>query len=209
MPSVGEGREDLELSVPAVLSVCLSLSWRTGTCCPSAGRLSWALRLLLNRISLLNLIFCGRQVGSVFKCSGYHVTQVSTPAASAGELGFPGHVLPPAALKTATTACHGPLCQQPGATPHSHVRGLLAKKFLSTFYQKLVSFFHLTNSVVYLINLLIFGQGHKNIYIRRAPNCSGTYEVLEENRNRMLSKADFFMNEKCEHRLLNLLLGWK
>ena len=45
--------------------------------------------------------------------------------------------------------------------------------------------------------------------MRRAPNCSGTYEMLEEKRNKTLSKADFFMNEKCEHLRLNLPMGWR
>lgn len=44
-------------------------------------------------------------------------------------------------------------------------------------------FCHLTNSVVYWINLSIFDQGQN---IRRAPNCSGMYEILEEKRNKML-----------------------
>lgn len=145
---------------------CLSVSQRTGMCCLSAGRLSWALLpLLFNRISLLNLIFFGQQVGSVFKRYNYHVTQLSHPSSLHRRTGIPKTHPPSHSVKNSHPRLSRPPLPAAGSRPpHSHIWGLLAKKFLSIFYQKLVVFFHLTNSVVYLINLLIFDQGQK-IYI--------------------------------------------
>ena len=119
----------------------------------------------------------------------------STPASSTEASGFPRHALHPtlqntATTITATTTCYNTTRVGSRAVPRARprrIQGPLAKKFLGNFSVETYpwSFCNLTNPVIYLSHQCItFWPRAKNI--RRSPNCSGTYEILEEKRNKML-----------------------
>ena len=147
----------LELSsLLELLSLCEQV------CYPSADKISWALRLLFNMFSLLNLKFFGKRVDNVLKLLYDPAFPLQLPPLKSRD--SQGTSSLPSNKKQQPSQPPPPATTQPVSAVGLPPRSKTSCQEVSEHFSVKTypwSFCYLTNSVIYLINVSIFDQGQK------------------------------------------------